>query len=111
MNNIISLLDALIPLTHNDKIFWKKDENGNGSYRLLTPSFIISFSIIPLPLSKKISMEIFDENGKEICAYGNDDYDFKYVIERLGDEIQNQQKRGIDNSIEKLKKEIMQISQ
>lgn len=111
MNNIISLLDALIPLTQNDKIFWKKDENGNCSYRLLTPSFIISFSIVSTSFSKEICMKIFDEDGKEICAYGNDDYDFKYVIEHLGDEIQNQQKRAIDNSIEKLKKEIMQISQ
>lgn len=76
-----------------------------------TPSFIISFSIVSTSFSKEICMKIFDEDGKEICAYENDDYNFKYVIEHLGDEIQNQQKRAIDNSIEKLKKEIMQISQ
>ena len=43
MNKIVSLLDSLINLTKADKIFWKKDGNGDDSYRLLTPSFIISF--------------------------------------------------------------------
>ena len=56
-------------------------------------------------------MKIFDEDGKEICAYSNDDPEFRFVIEVLEEEIQNQQKRSIDNSIEKLKKEIVQISQ
>lgn len=111
MNNIHGLLDLLADLTRADKIFWKKDGNGDDSYRLLTPSFIISFSIIFTSLSKKISMKIFDEDGKEICAYSNDDPEFRFVIEVLEEEIQNQQKRSIDNSIEKLKKEIVQISQ
>lgn len=39
MNKIVSLLDSLINLTKADKIFWKKDGNGDDSYRLLYSIF------------------------------------------------------------------------
>ncbi len=110
MNKIDGFIELLIDLTNKDKIVWKEVNGDDTRYSVLTPSFLVEYHCQGDGFKfRKIS--IFDGNGNIICKYNNvyEGSTAKYLRE-LEFSIFEQEKRYINDVIEKAKSELLQIA-
>lgn len=110
MNKIDSFIDLLIDLTNKDKIVWKETQGNEVCYSVVTPSFLVEYSRQGSEIKfRKIS--IFDGNGNLICRYNNiAEESTAKCLHNLESSIFEQEKRYINDVIEKAKSELLQIA-